>query len=227
MSNTLKVIDDLEFKVEYSSNIKSQNSAYYSSLFSTNFSKLINSNIHPKNNFTNTPIRMIILSDPMFEEVLQEFIAWKTRLGFDVIEAYKGDDGVGNTKESMKAFVQSYYDNATAEEPAPTYLLIVGDHEQIPSFQMQGHTSDMVYCEFDGSGDYFPEMYYGRFSATSVNELIPQIEKTLEYEQYTMPDPSYLNEVLMVAGVDQSMAATYGNGQINYGTDYYFNTDLD
>ena len=225
VSNTLKVIDDLEFKVEYSSNIKSQNSAYYSSLYSTNFSKLINSDIHPKNNFTNSPIRMIILSDPMFEEELQEFIAWKTRLGFDVIEAYKGDDGVGNTKESMKAFVQSYYDNATAEEPAPTYLLIVGDHEQIPSFQMQGHTSDMVYCEFDGSGDYFPEMYYGRFSATSVNELIPQIEKTLEYEQYTMPDPSYLNEVLMVAGVDQSMAATYGNGQINYGTDYYFNTD--
>ena len=40
-----------------------------------------------------------------------------------------------------------------------------------------------------------------------------------------MPDPSYLNEVLMVAGVDQSMAATYGNGQINYGTDYYFNSD--
>ena len=230
MSNTLKVIDDLEFKVEYSSNIPSINSAYYSTVYSTNFSKLINADIHSKNDFTSSPIRMIILSDPMFEEELQEFIAWKTRLGFDIIEAYKGDDGVGNTKESMKAFVQSYYDNATAEEPAPTYLLIVGDHEQIPSFQMGngnwgGHTSDMVYCEFDGNGDYFPEMYYGRFSASSVNQLIPQIEKTLEYEQYTMPDPSYLNEVLMVAGVDQSMASTYGNGQINYGTDYYFNSD--
>ena len=225
LTHSLKVIDELEFKVEYSTNIQTQNIAYYSTLYSTNFSKLINADIHSKNDFTSLPIRMIILSDPMFEEDLQEFIAWKTRLGFDVIEAYKGDDGVGSTKESMKAFVQSYYDNATAEEPAPTYLLIVGDHEQIPSFQMQGHTSDMVYCEFDGNGDYFPEMYYGRFSANSVNQLIPQIEKTLQYEQYTMPDPSYLNEVLMVAGVDQSMAATYGNGQINYGTDYYFNSD--
>lgn len=228
--HSLKVIDALEFKVEYSSNIQSQNSAHYSPVFSTNFSKVINADIHAKNDFTSSPIRMIILSDPMFQEELQEFIAWKTRLGYDIIEAYKGDDGVGNTKESMKAFVQSYYDDATAEEPAPTYLLIVGDHEQIPSFQMGngnwgGHTSDMVYCEFDGNGDYFPEMYYGRFSASSVNQLIPQIEKTLEYEQYTMPDPSYLNEVLMVAGVDQSMAATYGNGQINYGTDYYFNSD--
>ena len=230
LMHSLKVIDDLEFMVEYSSNIQSQNSAHYSPVYSTNFSKLINADIHSKNDFTSSPIRMIILSDPMFEEELQEFIAWKRRLGYDIIEAYKGDDAVGNTKESMKAFVQSHYDNATTEEPAPSYLLIVGDHEQIPSFQMGngnwgGHTSDMVYCEFDGNGDYFPEMYYGRFSASTVNQLIPQIEKTLEYEQYTMPDPSYLNEVLMVAGVDQSMAATYGNGQINYGTDYYFNSD--
>ena len=230
MSNTLKVINDLEFKVEYSTSIKPLNNAYYSRTHETSFSKLINGDLHSKNNFTTSPIRMIILSDPMFEEELQEFIAWKTRLGFDIIEAYKGDDGVGSTKESMKAFVQSYYDNATEQEPAPTYLLIVGDHEQIPSFQMGngnwgGHTSDMVYCEFDGNGDYFPEMYYGRFSASSVNQLIPQIDKTLEYEQYTMPDPSYLDEVLMVAGVDASMASTYGNGQINYGTDYYFNTD--
>ena len=37
MTNTLKVIDDLEFKVEYSSNIQSYNSAYYSTLYSTNF----------------------------------------------------------------------------------------------------------------------------------------------------------------------------------------------
>jgi len=228
--HSLKVIDDLEFKVEYSSNIQSQNSAYYSTAYSKNFSKLINVDIHSKNDFTSLPIRMIILSDPMFEEELQEFIAWKTRLGFDVIEAYKGDDGVGSTKESMKAFIQSHYDNATAEEPAPTYLLIVGDHEQIPSFQMGngnwgGHTSDMVYCEFDGNGDYFPEMYYGRFSASTINELIPQIDKTLEYEQYTMPDPSYLDEILMVAGVDADMAMIHGNGQINYGTDYYFNAD--
>ena len=29
----------------------------------------------------------------------------------------------------------------------------------------------------------------------------------------------------MIAGVDAGMAPTYGNGQINYGTDYYFNED--
>ena len=32
-----------------------------------------------------------------------------------------------------------------------------------------------------------------------------------------------MDEVVLVAGVDASMAPTYGNGQINYGTDNYFN----
>ena len=40
-----------------------------------------------------------------------------------------------------------------------------------------------------------------------------------------MEDPSFLENVLMVSGVDGSFAPTYGNGQINYGTVNYFNED--
>ncbi|MBU2652628.1 MAG: T9SS type A sorting domain-containing protein, partial [Bacteroidetes bacterium] len=71
--------------------------------------------------------------------------------------------------------------------------------------------------------DYFPEIYYGRFSAQDAADLQPQIDKTLQYEQYTMPDPSYLNEVVMVAGMDSGHGYDWGNGQINYGTENYFN----
>ncbi|MBE9491671.1 MAG: hypothetical protein IMY70_02190, partial [Bacteroidetes bacterium] len=83
------------------------------------------------------------------------------------------------------------------------------------------HVTDLYYCEY--TGDLFPECYYGRFSANNLTELQPQIDKTLEYEQYLMPDPSFLDEVVMVAGADASHATTWGNGQINYGTTYYFN----
>ena len=72
------------------------------------------------------------------------------------------------------------------------------------------------------TGDMAPEMYYGRFSARNTAELQPQIDKTLEYEQLTMPDPSYLGEVVLIAGVDSYYAQTHGNGQINYGTNHYF-----
>ena len=210
LTNELEKIEELNIKVQFTSSIKQENPSLQSSEFGANFSKLLNTQTPLKNDFTIVPIRMVILSDPMFEDALQDFISWKTRKGFDVIEVYKGEEDLGSTPESMKAYIQSLYDNATELEPAPTYLLIVGDHEQIPSFNTGSHVSDMYYCEFDGAGDYFPEMYYGRFSANNISELAPQLEKTIQYEAYTMPDPSYLAEALMVAGVDASFAPTHG-----------------
>jgi len=99
----------------------------------------------------------------------------------------------------------------------------VGDIQQIPTWNGNsgGHVTDLFYCEY--TNDYFPEIYYGRFSAQNAAQLQPQLDKTLQYEQYTMPDPSYLNEVVMVAGMDGSFGASHGNGQINYGTINYFN----
>ena len=32
-------------------------------------------------------------------------------------------------------------------------------------------------------------------------------------------------DVILISGVDASYAPTYGNGQINYGTSYYFNSN--
>ena len=223
ITNELIIKKDIELKVNFENSITITPKAYRTQDFDVNFSKLLNKDLGQKQAFSSHTTRMIILSDPEFEEDLQPFIQWKIRKGFDVIEAYKGQDQVGDSKESMKAYVQSFYDNATEENPAPTYLLIVGDHEQIPSFDAGNHVSDMFYCEFDGNGDYLPEMIFGRFSASTKSQLVIQINKTLQYEQFTMSDPSYLEEVLLVAGVDGNFAPIHGNGQINYGTEYYFN----
>ena len=66
-------------------------------------------------------------------------------------------------------------------------------------------------------------MYYGRFSATTVAEVEIQVAKTLTHEKYLFADPSFLDGIVLVAGVDGAYAPTYGNGQINYATDNYFN----
>ena len=145
--------------------------------------------------------------------------------GFTVVEAYTNDPAVGNTTTSIKAYLEGLYNAGTPADPAPSYVLFVGDVAQVPAFSGNAgwHVSDLYYCTYDGPADIYPDMYYGRFSATNSSQLMPQIEKTLMFEEYTFPDPSYLDEVLLVAGVDASMAPTYGNGQINYGTDNYFN----
>ncbi|HRY99578.1 MAG TPA: C25 family cysteine peptidase, partial [Bacteroidales bacterium] len=174
-------------------------------------------------NLSRYPLSYVIVSDPMFRDSLQSFIAWKEKKGFRVIEAYTDDPLVGATTTSIRNYLLGLYQNATASDPAPTYLLIVGDIAQVPAFNgtTGSHVTDLNYAEY--TGDNLPELYYGRFSATSIAELMPQIRKTLMYEKYLMPDPSYLDEVVMIGGVDSYYGPTHANGQINYGTTYYFN----
>ncbi len=168
------------------------------------------------------PVTYVIVSDPMFQSTLQPFIAWKKKKGFRVIEGYTSDPLVGNTTTSIKSWLQSLYTTPPPGYNAPSFVLFVGDVAQIPAWAggAGSHYTDLRYCEY--TNDNLPEVYYGRFSATSVAELQPQIDKTLEYEQYLMPDPSFLNEAVMAAGADASYQ-TWSNGQIYYGTENYFN----
>ena len=229
VSNELMIFNNIELHVSYGNAdykqtqlLKEKN---YTPAFNPSFLELLNYKPLAKDLITTYPVKYVIVSDSMFQNDLQNFIEWKTKKGFNVVEAYTNDPMVGSTTTSIKAYLEGLYTAGTAADPAPSYVLFVGDVAQVPAHNGNSgsHVSDLYYCTYDGPNDIYPDMYYGRFSATSSSQLLPQIEKTLMFEQYTFPDPSYLDEVLLVAGVDASMAPTYGNGQINYGTDNYFN----
>ncbi|PIY07240.1 MAG: Gingipain R, partial [Bacteroidetes bacterium CG_4_10_14_3_um_filter_31_20] len=197
---------------------------YYSPLFQNTYKML--SNYKPNTNkdaITTYPVKYVIVSHPAFQSTLQPFVQWKTKKGFKVVEAYTNNPLVGSTTTSIKNYLQGLYNAGTPSDPAPSFVLFVGDVAQIPAFAgtTGSHVTDLYYCEY--TGDKIPECYYGRFSATTIGELTPQIDKTLEYEQYLMPDPSFLNEVVMIAGQDATYGPLHGDGQINYGTSTYFN----
>lgn len=227
VTNTIRVYNNMVVDVKFTGSDPGKTSEIRALYDSPYFRSIYNSviNLQPVNDSRDTlsksPIKYVIVSDPMFETQLQPFVEWKTRKGFTVVEAYTDDPAVGNSFNSIKAYLQGLYTGATPDDPAPTFVLFVGDVEQVPAYNCGSHVSDLYYCEY--SGDYLPEVYYGRFSATNASELQPQIDKTLEYEQYLMPDPSFLGECVMIAGHDPTFGPTYGNGQINYGTTYYFN----
>ncbi len=176
-----------------------------------------------RENIVQYPVTMVIVSDPMFESALQPLIEWKTKKGFKVIEAYTNNPNVGTTTTSIKNYLQNLYTSGTPTNPSPSFVLFVGDVAQIPALNTGQHVTDLYYCEY--TNDYLPEMYYGRFSANNVDQLQPQIDKTLMYEQYLFPNPAFLGECVMIAGVDATWAPVHANGQINYGTTYYFNPD--
>ncbi|MAW20832.1 MAG: hypothetical protein CMD16_00365 [Flavobacteriales bacterium] len=229
-TNELKVVTKIEVKILFNNidiqGYKTSKQKYYSSEFNNLFKSCINYiSDESKDVITTYPVKYVIISDPAFQAAIQPLVDWKTRKGFTVVEGYTNDPNVGNTTTSIHAFLKDMYDNPIDGVP-PTYLLIVGDVAQVPSFSTAlsyNHITDMYYCEFDGGGDFLPEMYFGRLSATNAGDIEAQVNKTLTHEKYTFGDPSFLDDVVLVAGVDGSFAQTHGNGQINYGTDYYFN----
>ncbi len=226
----LEIFEDIEVNIRFEDadvaltmiEKEKNNIPYYRSLGRQilNYKSIQSNN---RDTITKYPVKYVIVSDRMFEAQLQPLIEWKTRKGFTVVEAYTDEPSVGNTTSSIKSYLQGLYDAGTPDDPAPSFVLFVGDIQQIPAWNGNSgsHVTDLYYCEY--TGDVFPEIYYGRMSAQSTAQLQPQIDKTLQYEQYTMPDPSYLNEVVMVAGMDGSHGNDWGNGQINYGTENYFN----
>ncbi|MEI7501012.1 MAG: C25 family cysteine peptidase [Bacteroidota bacterium] len=228
VTKKIRVYENLEIEIVYSGvnigqtlEMKNKN---YSPFFEGTYHTLANYKpVSPDALITASPVTYVIVSHIMFHDALQPFIQWKTKKGFKVIEAYTNDPLVGNTTTSIKNYLHGLYDNPPAGYNPPSFLLIVGDVAQVPTFNgtAGSHVTDLYYCEY--SGDKIPEVFYGRFSASTIAQLQPQIDKTLEYEQYLMPDPSFLGKDVMIAGVDPTYAPTYGNGQINYGTNYYFN----
>ena len=183
---------------------------------------------------SNAPVRYLIVAHSSFRGELDTFMAWKRRKGFITDIVYTGDAGVGTTAQSIAAYVKLQYTNATRSLPAPTFLLLVGDVEQIPAFDgeyayaFESHVTDLYYATWT-DGDLLPDCYYGRFSAQDVEQLVPQIEKTLMYEQYTFADPTFLDNAVMVAGIDGATSSdnayTYGDPAMDYAVSTYINGD--
>ncbi len=233
LENRIQVMNKVRFEISYDGADFSQTEYLkrktYSPAFEANLASTI-LNYNPssdRDNLTRIPMKYIIISDPIFQTQLQSFIEWKQLQGFHVIVKYKGETGVGSTKESIKAYLQTLWDSATPSDPAPTYLLIVGDHGLIPAWSAQatpnGHITDLTYARLQGT-DFLPELYYGRFSANTIAELIPQINKTLYYEKYQFTDPTYLGKQILIAGVDATYGPSHANGQINYISTQYANS---
>ncbi|MCD4795474.1 MAG: T9SS type A sorting domain-containing protein [Bacteroidales bacterium] len=227
-AGTIKVYNNIEIEVSYTNSDINKTEyirqATFSPFFEPVYQKLLNNkNViddHP--DLTKYPVKMLILSDRAFETALQPYIAWKTKKGFKVIVNYT-DEGYSTVNE-IKAWIQAHYDAGTPEDPAPSFCLFVGDVGQIPASQVgvnSGRQTDLYY--FSQDGDYFPEMYYGRFSANNLTELQPIIDKTLYHEQYEFADPAYLDDVTLIAGADGTWNPRVGQATVNYGTINYFN----
>ena len=225
-TNSIRVYNDIEVEVRYSQYDKSAAYNEFARTFSPYFANVYGQMFnwrddvydeHP--DLWQNPVYMLIIADRMFEECLQEWLAWKTTKGFFLSVNYT--DEIGTSAAAIRAFIQEEY-----EKGAPTFLMIMGDKNQVAASATGSEThcvTDLQYSSVDG--DQFPDMYHSRFPAETVDQMTAMLNKALEYEQYTMPDPSYLNNVLLIAGEDPGWGVTVGRPTIWYATNYYYNEE--
>ena len=134
---------------------------------------------------------MLVVCPADFMSAIKPFTDWKNACG---ITTSVVDAGLFSTPEELRNFIQQHY-YAVGNL---AYLLLVGDADQVPPFMIGEDASDNYYGYLAGD-DHYPEVYVGRFSAENADELMTQVNRTLEYEKATDSDSKYLSAVTGVA----------------------------
>lgn len=217
-SNTLEVITSMKIEVIFDEPVSRKSATTATLSSATLMEGVLNFNREVIPDFTDKPVGMVILTDTVFKKQLQPYIKWKTQKGFRIKTIYKGSAFSGTTVGQLKDAIARIYNSATEDEPAPDYLLIVGDVNHIPCFGT-GTTSnytDMYYAEFTGNGDYVPEMYVGRLPVKDTAEARNVLHKIIQYEKFGFANTNtFYRNSLATTGYDADNKV-FMNGQVRY-----------
>ena len=227
-NNTIRVYNNIDVEVSFGGYDKDAAYNEFARTFSPYFAGVYKSMFNEKGlrdvydehpDLWQNPVKMLVITNRAFESTIADWVAWKTEKGFYVDVNYT--DNIGTNAAAIKSFIQQKY-----AEDAPTFLMIMGDKNMVPEAGTGSEThcvTDLGYSSPDG--DEFSDMYHSRFPAENAAQMTAMINKALEYEQLTMPDPSYLSNVLLIAGEDSGWGVTVGRPTIWYATNYYYNTE--
>ena len=231
-TNTIRVYNDIDVEVSFEDadlalteqTLVNTYSPYFRTVYSALFNERAILDIYDEHpDLWAVPVKMLVVANRMFEDAMQPWITWKTEKGFVMDVNYT--DEIGTTASAIKTFITDKYNEGVANGQAPTFIIIIGDQNQVPQSQMGSAThkvTDLYYYAVAGN-DVFGDMFHSRFTCETVQEFQNVLDKSMMYEQYTMQDPSYLSNVLLIAGWDGSWNPRIGKPTIQYATNYYYN----
>jgi len=133
-----------------------------------------------------TPIvedgEMLIISADSFTDEMQPFVEWKRQSGIPATLVNMST--VGSTHTDVKNYTQNFYDSPTNNL---TYLLLVGDAEQVPTYVKDFGGGDVggtdpTYGQLAGS-DRYPEVIVGRFSGNTTDHIETMVTRVINYEK--------------------------------------------
>jgi gingipain R len=123
---------------------------------------------------------MLVICPESFKAYIQPLVDWKNQKGIKT--TIQTIENIGTTSDKIKQYISDYY----LSNPSLLYLLLVGDHSDVPAysygtFSGDEYWSDSYYGQLSGN-DMYSELFVGRFSG-SLLEVETMVKRTLEYEK--------------------------------------------
>ncbi|MCR4769737.1 MAG: hypothetical protein K5874_05965, partial [Bacteroidaceae bacterium] len=131
----------------------------------------------------------LIVSTNRYAEAANRLAEWKRLMGFNVYVLLR------DTWNS--SLVDFYISEAYYGLPALYYVLIIGDHDDVPAQQSSlssPHVTDFYYGCIDN--DETPDIYTGRLSVSTPEEAMTVVDKIISYEKTPPTSTSFYNNGL-------------------------------
>jgi hypothetical protein len=132
---------------------------------------------------------MVIVAPSAYFETLAPFILWKQQIGYQVKLT---DYATLGNEEALDQYIENEYLNNNVG-----YVLLVGDHQQVPAYNTNYGYSDNYYAMIQGD-DWYPELFMGRFSAENSNQLNTMVQRVIRYEKFPQENGNWYSETVCI-----------------------------
>lgn len=135
----------------------------------------------------------LIITHPNYYSQARELAEWKHATG--LLPKIVNVTDIGTTYQQIRQYLINAYSTWT---PRPSYVLLIGDAEFVPTTYVNGVATDLWYAAVDGS-DYYPDLFIGRIPADTADQAEVMVQKTLTYERTPPTLPSFYKNFVVAA----------------------------
>lgn len=196
-TQTLRVYTTYKVRV-YSDGIDTVNTLNQSrESVSRSFSPLYQNHFVNWPGYRYTPVddsygKLLVVCHSSFMTAIQPWVNWKRQKGIET-ELVEWST-IGTTAAQLQTYIQNKYN----QDNSLTFVQLVGDAPQIPSLSSGGGGSDPTFSLVAGSDNY-PDIFIGRFSAQTLADLSPQINRSIAYERDATTTDTWLSQAMGIA----------------------------
>ncbi|MEO6904422.1 MAG: C25 family cysteine peptidase [Bacteroidia bacterium] len=141
---------------------------------------------------------MLIICYDDFAATMAPFVKWKNQKGIATELVLKSKIGTSATATQIKKYITDYY----AAHPTLKYVLLVGDAPQVACSKKADASgskqdSDVDYGYMTGN-DSYPELFVGRFSGSTKDQIAIMVNRTLKYETAPQKDGAWYKKSIQI-----------------------------